>query len=296
MKRIIIIDACSANITFTGTADTFPAPARATMYGRLLQSAILLGEAARNVCIMGEAGRDALGYRLVARLEKAGVDVAGIDRYSDGASTPSTLIFPAENPDGSFSAIPYRSGLTENWDCIWPRVDATDVVVFGGYFSLQKRVRPRLCEFLAQAHERGALLVYLPGYNVQLEPVVTRVMPYILENLEMSDAVITSTSDLCNLFGTDNPRGCYDSKISFYAPLMINTDSARATLTLMQGGRTIERVMGVADGSLVPSALQPALFVDALQRNGVKPTDCASLPVATLEAIADATAQAEFPI
>ena len=296
MKRIIIIDACSANIIFSAPANTFPAPANATLHGRLLQSAVLLAEAARNVYVMGEAGRDALGSRLVARLQRAGADVSGIDRYSDGASTPSTLIFPSEEPDSAApEAIPYRCSLTEDWDCCQPRVDSSDIIVFGGYFSLQARVRPRLCEFLAEARNRGALLVYLPGYNLQLEPVVTRVMPYILENLELAHAVITTTDDLRNLFGTADPRACFDSKISFYAPLMVNADPAVGTLTLMQGARTITRTITDTPAHSLPSALQPALFVDALLGNDVSAATCGALPLPTLDAIATATAQPSLP-
>lgn len=295
MKRIVIIDAFSANIIFTGQADEFPAPACASVAGRLLQSAILLAEAGRAVVTMGEAGRDELGNRLVSRVASTGADIVGVDRYADGASTPSNLIFPSSIPGAPVSVIPYRCTLTEDWDCVWPRIDSSDIVMFGGYFALQRRVRQRLCEFLTMARDRGALLVYLPGYNMQLEPVVTRVMPYILENLEMAHVAITSSTDLRNLFGTPDPRSCYNDRLSFYTPLMANVDDATFTVTLLQGPRSISRTMVAREAGPLQSAIPPALFVDALLANNVTAQACGFLPLPTLEAITDATAQASLP-
>lgn len=290
MKRIIIIDCCAANIIFPDTAQSLPAGTQAIVSGRLIPSAIMLGNAGRQVTVMGEAGRDPLGNLIVNRLEQSGVDIACIDRYSDGSATPCTLVFGHSDGDKPDS-IPYFLPLDEQWDSGWPQIDSSDIVMFGGYFALQQRVRHRLLEFLTTARQRGALIVYLPGFNPRLAPNITRVMPALLENLELAHAVIAATPDLQHIFGNTDPRRCFDDRISFYAPLMANVDPDAQLLTLMHGPQTIERDLPAcptADG-ILPSALQPALFVDALQQldTGAKTIDALTLP--TLEAIANIT-------
>ncbi|MCM1349302.1 MAG: carbohydrate kinase family protein [Firmicutes bacterium] len=290
MKRIIIIDCCAANIVFPTGQDEFPVPTNALMSGRLVPAAMLLGMAGRQVTVMGEAGRDPLGDMLVEKIERANVDISCIDRYSDGSATPCTLVFAGTQ--GHPESVVYHLPMSEQWDSKWPMIDAQDVVLFGGYFALQQRVRGRLTEFLTMARDRGALLVYLPGFNPRLEPAITRVMPYVLENLEMAHAVITATPDLKHVFGTDDPRGCYDNKVCFYSSLMVNIAPTDRLLSLMQGPNTIERqlpAVSTVDGVL-PSALQPAMFIDALQQLGISAQNVDRLSLPTLNTLADLTA------
>lgn len=289
MSRIIIIDGCSANIIFQAGAAGLPQQTTAVAGGRLAGAAILLGEAGREVFMMGEAGRDPLGNLLVERLEQGGVDTSCIDRYSDGASTPSVLIFPSGNPEKPTQSIVYRSELAERWDSRWPRVDRGDIVVFGGYFSLQQRVRSGLVDFIDNARQRGALIVNLPGFNPAMAPAVTRIMPALLENLEMADAVMTATDDLNHLFPGMTPEECYRSKISFYTPLMVNIDplshSAQVFTNGFRTSRTLAETAGV--NGISAWSMPVALFIDALNRNGITPASIGSLPTVVTENIAD---------
>lgn len=292
MNRIIIIDGCSANIIFPATERGLPTVTRTAVGGRLIKAAILLAEAGRQVSVMGEAGRDPLGNMIVDCLNQAGIDTTCIDRYSNSIATPSTLIFQPADPARPVDSIVYADDVTEHWDSVWPRVDGGDIVVFGGFFALKQRVRTRLTEFITEAKQRGAVIVNLPGFNPTLSPAVTRVMPALLEDLEMSDAVITATTDLSHLFGDASARACYDKKISFYARLMINVNPATRTLKLMYGNTTLERPLkeDICAPAPMLSPKPLAQLVDAFQQLGITPAMVDHLSTATLDAIADIAA------
>ncbi len=297
MKRIIIIDGCAANILFPKSGSGLPLPTTAVEGGRLVKAAATLGETGRTAIMMGEAGRDRLGDLIVRRLEDAGVDVSCIDRYSDGASTPSVLIFPAEAGAEASASIVYRTEMDERWDSKWPRVDAGDIVLFGGFFALQARVRPRLVDFLTYARERGVLTVNLPGFNPALAPAVTRIMPALLEDFEMADAVFTATSDIAHLFPGMTPEECYAEKISFYSRLMVNVDTEQRQLTVMYKDQRVSRRLPEYPGMTPPlhPALPLALFADALAQTGVTPASMESLTAPVIETIADITSRNKMP-
>lgn len=149
MKRIIVIDCCAANILFNPSESLLPADTRTVVSGRLIPAAMLLASAGRDVTVMGEAGRDPLGDLVVACLDHASADTSCIDRYS-GVPTPCNLVFPGAEGIESVRASVYHITSTEQWDSKWPRIDSSDAVLFGGYFSLQPRVRGRLTEFFGQ--------------------------------------------------------------------------------------------------------------------------------------------------
>ncbi len=294
MKKIIIIDGCSANIVFPPEVSDLPAATCAEPGGRLLNAAIMLAGGGCDVTVMGEAGRDPLGDLIVKRLEDCGIDVSCIDRYSDGAATPSVLVFPGADGESGRSIV-YNMTMAESWDSKWPRTDAGDIVVFGGFFALQQRVRQRLQEFIANARSRGALIVNLPGFNPAMVPAVTRVMPALLEDLEIADAVVTATPDLKHIFGTDSPRSCYDSKISFYSRLMVNVDPA-GKLDLMYGPTTVTRAVTVGGTQAAhrQSETPLAMLVHAMQRLDINAKNISSLSQPTLEALADAAVMPGF--
>lgn len=292
MKRIIVIDGCSANIIFPSSVKELPVPSRTIAGGRLMKAAMLLGSTGHNVEMMGEAGRDPLGDILVGFLRQSGVNTDCVDRYSDGASTPSILVFPSEIPEAQPRSVVYRVEMAERWDSRWPRIDAGDIVLFGGYFALQPRVRPLLLDFLENARQRKALIVNMPGFNPALAPAVTRVMPSLLENLECSDVVMTASPDLLHIFGTDDASKCFHDKIGFYSPMMLNLEPVSGTITLMRRGDVITRQgrPDVTPHYPILSGMTLAAFIDALIQTDINAETLPSLPLSVLENIALLTA------
>ncbi|MCM1028874.1 MAG: carbohydrate kinase family protein [Pseudoflavonifractor sp.] len=234
MRRIILIGECALDIVFPSTQNNYPLSTLSNLNavpgGRMLNAAALLGTLHDNVSYVGEAARDRIGDMIISFLSANRVDVSSIDRYVDG-DTPSNLFFPVDDSHPTESIMIYRRYPDECFDVKWPDVSEDDVVVFGSYFAIDPRVRPRLKELLQYIVDRKAMIINVPGFLRQQEPRITRVMPEILENLEIADMVVTRTQDLKHIYGSRDPEDCYKKHIKFYCRSFINIDPGTQQMT-----------------------------------------------------------------
>lgn len=218
MKKIICIGECALDIVF-GTDGT---PLGSMPGGRLANAAALLAREGLPVVMAGEAAADAVGDTVVEFLATAGADTRCIDRFTEGR-TPVTVFMAGA--DGRVAATRYENYADDCFDIVWPRIDEGDIVLFGGYYAIDRRMRRRMLPLLQHAAERKALMVYLPGYMAQQEPRITRVMPAILENMELAHMVITRSADLQLIFGTRDAEACFRHHIDFYCRVLLNVDA-----------------------------------------------------------------------
>lgn len=155
-------------------------------------------------------------------LTEAGVNTAGIDRFTDG--TTPVIIRMGTRP------IRYENYGDECFDIVWPNITRGDIVVFGEFYALDGRMRARMVPLLDSAAERGAVMIYLPGFMPSQTPRITRVMPAILDNLERAHIVITDTEALTTIFDNPDGQACYEQHIRYSAPVMVHVDGATATI------------------------------------------------------------------
>lgn len=231
MKKIICIGECSLNIVLGPSGEPFGS----LPGGRVTNAAAILGGDDRfKVVMASEVSSDPVGDILAAYLTGHGVDITSLDRYTEGRTALN--VFTARDAECEPESLTrYESYPEEGFDIIWPRVDEGDIVLFGGYYAIDRRMRPRLLRFLNNCVERKAVLVYLPGILPQQEPRITRVMPAILENLEMANVVMTRNNDLKLIFGVDNSETCYHDHIDFYCRSLINVDTVCRTISYYTG-------------------------------------------------------------
>lgn len=282
MRKVIIIGSCAADFIFQTDKPSLPATPTLTAGGRLLNAATILGRQQRNVTFVSEAARDTLGDILIDYISQSGVNTDSIDRYSDGGVTPARLYF--HNADDSQpKAIIYNKYPDTPFDTIWPRIDPDDIVVFGSYFAIAPRSRAQVTDIVTNAIQRKATIVYLPGFPLQLTPGITRVMPAILENLELAHIVITRTDDLRTIFGTDDPQRCFNDKIYFYSPLMINTDSHQGNVSVINTHGSCSKPLP-ADTS---DAMHLAAIINALLDLNITTDQLSSLSDDTCRRISD---------
>lgn len=216
MKKIICIGECALDIIFSG-----PHPVGSMPGGRIVNAAAMLARQGLPVYLASELSADPVGDIIADFLAQAGVDCTSVDRFTEGR-TPVIIYSVAGS--GIVSATRYESYPEECFDIIWPRIDPGDIVIFGGFYAIDSRMRPRMSQLLAHASERKAVIVYLPGFLPQQEPRITRVMPAILENLEYAHAVIVRDNDLSTIFGVSAGDSCYHDHINFYCRSLINID------------------------------------------------------------------------
>ncbi len=230
MKKIICIGECSLNVVLA----TDGRPMGSMPGGRVVNAASILGRDKFNVVMASEASSDPVGDILAAYLSGSGVDISSLDRFTEGR-TPLNVFTMAEGDMAPSALTRYEDYPEDCFDIVWPRVDEGDIVLFGGYYAIDRRMRQRLVRFLEHAVERKAVLVYLPGFLPQQEPRITRVMPAILENLEMAHVVVARNVDLSLIFGVDNTDTCYHNHIDFYCRSLISVDVSCGSISYYAG-------------------------------------------------------------
>ena len=227
MKRIICIGECALYVVFDGQK-----PVGAMPGGRIAAAASLMAHDGLPVVMASEASSDPVGDMVVKSLTDAGVDVSSLDRFTEGR-TPMVIF--TQDEDGTPHVTRYEDYSDEAFDIVWPRVDEDSVVVYGGYYSLDSRMRTRMVPFLNHCAEMGAVMVYMPGFMSVQESRITRVMPAILENLELADIVVARNADLANIFGVTAEEKAYNDHIDFYCRSMISVDPANRYLSYYSG-------------------------------------------------------------
>lgn len=249
MSKVIFIGECALQVTFTDATPHIPAQATFDVHGTLPGAACLCaGKHSLATSMVGETARDFLGDMLVERMEACGVETRSIDRFTEGGAT--TVVFSAP---GSEEVIHSRVP-DQDFDTVWPRVDPGDIVVFGGFFAIRERSRRAVLDIINHAADRKATVIYVPGFPASLAPRITKVMPAILENLELAQLVITTTGDLRRIFGTESPESAFRENICFHTPAAINIDTATGRLSLMAGNYA-EHTDIHEDGRSVPQVL-----------------------------------------
>lgn len=194
-------------------------PVTAFVGGRVSNAAASLGDLSLPVSMVSECCTDKVGDWVVDFFEQHHVDTKSIDRYTDG-STPFAAIFKHE--DAPDEIVNYGEYPANRFSVIWPRIDEDDIVLFGSYYAIDTPQRERLFDLLSYAAERKAIVIYLPGFQHGTQFNLTKVMPNILENFEVSNIVIDHDKDIDNMFPNQDSDKVYNNHIKFYGPTYIH--------------------------------------------------------------------------
>ena len=217
MKKIIAIGESILDTVYYNNR-----PERSFVGGRVSNAAAILGELGLPVSMVSECCTDKVGDWVVNFFNGHNVDTKSIDRYTDG-STPLAAIFRQD--DAPDSIVNYGVYPDNRFNVIWPRIDEDDIVLFGSYYAIDEPQRERLFDLLTYARDRKAILIYLPGFQHGTQFNLTKVMPNILENFEVSTFVIDHDKDINNMFPNHDSDKVYNNHIKFYGPTYIHINS-----------------------------------------------------------------------
>lgn len=289
MQKVIIIGQSALNFTFPAEAQ-LPCNPIATPAGPLLNAAPLIAAAGLDVSFVSEAARDFLGNIILNFLKSRNVDTTCIDLFADGGAT--AVNFCSEN--NNEATVPIRK-YPENqpFNSGWPRIDSDDLVIFGGFFALNNRSRPQVVEIINYARQRGALIIYLPGFNQEIEPRITRIMPALLDNLELSDIVLTSSANLSYLFNNADPDDCFKRNIKFYCNTLLSTNADNSSIIALHGEDKITVPYSPDKSSPLTPLLANVLtsLVEFLHKNNFNTASLQALPSQKLEQMAQESAK-----
>lgn len=205
-------------------------PWRALPGGILLNSAAALGNRKYDATFVSEAATDHVGDIIVDFLTVHGVATHSIDRFTEG-HTSSVLTFTSDHGDVRH-CVRYKQYPQQSFGVVWPRIDPDDIVIFGEPYSIDERVRARLFDIVKYASERRAIVIYVPAIDNSRVTRITRVMPAILENLEISDIVVTDRKSLATIFNKDDDKAAYNDHISFYSFNHVNIDFETSSINM----------------------------------------------------------------
>jgi fructokinase len=203
--------------------------------GRVSNAAASLGELGLPVSMVSECCTDKVGDWVVDFFKSHNVDTNSVDRYTDG-STPLAAIFKQD--DAPDDIVNYGVYPGNRFNVIWPRIDENDIVLFGSYYAIDEPQRERLFDLLSYASDRKAILIYLPGFQHGTQFNLTKVMPNILENFEVSTFVIDHDKDINNMFPDQDSDKVYNNHIKFYGPTYIHINPGE-NAAIYQGGEKL---------------------------------------------------------
>lgn len=217
MRKIITIGESVLDTLFLD--DT---PQNTFVGGRIANAAASIGITGIPVSMVSECCADHVGDMVVNFLSEHKVDTNSVDRFTDGA-TEVSLIF---KNDGQISQVNYGKYPADRFDVVWPRIDEDDIVLFGSFYSIDGALRDRVYEMISYAAERKAILIYLPGFQHGINCRITKVMPAILENLDIADVVIANNQDINDIFPGEGAEKAFHNHLEFYCGnfLHINED------------------------------------------------------------------------
>ena len=273
MRKIISIGESCLEVLFRGEV-----PVKSYPGGELLNASACMGSDGVTVDYVSEVARDRVGDIVSGFLESHGVNVRSIDRYTEG-TTPVNLLFMHD--DGSVDTVRYGRYPDSSFDVVWPRIDPDDIVIFGGYYSLDPRVRTRLFDIVKYAAERKAVIVYMPGFERDRAPRITRVMPSILENFEVASLVVTFDGDMPAIFNEDD-AAAYRNHISFYCNNCINIDSKAGAIRFYNRQLTQSVESAPAANSLEWRAAALAGVIEGLIDGNVMTADMDAIDYETM--------------
>ncbi|MBR5119118.1 MAG: hypothetical protein IK100_10795 [Muribaculaceae bacterium] len=203
-------------------------PVSSFVGGRVSNAAAALGDLGLPVSMVSECCTDKVGDWVVDFFEKHHVDTKSIDRYTDG-STPFAAIFKEDGEQDKI--VNYGEYPANRFSVIWPRIDEDDILLFGSYYAIDLPQRDKLYDLLSYAAERKAIVIYLPGFQHGTPFNLTKVMPSILENFEVSNIVIDHANDINTMFPDQDSDKVYNNHIKFYGPTYIHiTPGTSATI------------------------------------------------------------------
>ena len=248
-------------------------PIKSFVGGRIACAAASLGSLHLPCLMLSECTTDAVGDIIMNYLSRHGVDIRSVDRYPDGA-TPFSAIFPSGSGK---QIVNYGSYPKTRFDIVWPRIDEDDIILFGSLYAIDLPQRKRLYELLKYAAERRAILIYLPGFQHGIGYRLTKVMPHLLENLELSDVVIAHDQDIHDIYPSETGEEAYHNHIEFYCRNYVHLTRSLG-LHMYANGISLPAEHPATDNLLGWQAGLTAGIIAELMERGITRAQLAELP------------------
>ena len=212
-------------------------PVEAFVGGRIPNAAMSLARMGHPTWVVSECCTDHVGDFLVSQLEKAGVHTECIDRFTDGATALSAIFEQADGKVHRINYFDYRETDTR-FNVVWPRINPDDIVLIGSLYCVDTPQRQRVLALIKHAQEMGAVIINLPGFQHGVRVMMAKLMPALIENMEMSSLVIAKDQDAALLFPDDPANRMFADHVQFYCPSMLQVSDDFSQIQAFAAGES----------------------------------------------------------
>ena len=175
-------------------------PMEALCGGSSLNASITLGRLGAPVSLVSQCSSDVVGEMICKFLTSNKVSDKYVTRVADLPSNLA-LAFLDNNNDARYSFYKNHKGDSVNYPT---DVNRGDIILLGSSFAIRREIRKPLVEFLNNAREKGALIIYDPNIRCPDASLSSDVMSMICENMSLSHLVKGSNED----FQTISQKNC----------------------------------------------------------------------------------------
>lgn len=223
MRKIIGIGETILDIIFRKDSNGLWQPQKSVAGGSTFNSMITLGRLGMEAALITELCNDTVGEDIMEFMTQNGVSTRHIDVYSkDEYSTSISLAFMDENNNANYQFY-HKLPADNRLNVVLPLINEDDIIIFGSYFSLNPLLHDSIIELLKYAKERKAIVYYDPNFRKNHKDQAIKLMPSVIDNLELADIVRGSDEDFETLYNLTDPAKVYTDKIQFYCPNFIYT-------------------------------------------------------------------------
>lgn len=166
--------------------------------GAMLNLAVSLGRCGLNVSLITELGDDKVANEITLFLKENHVNSKHINKYNQQL-TSLAIAFLDEQKKPTYSF--YKSYPDKRNLSLPDKLEKNDILVFGSLYSLDKKIRTQLKQFIQLAKESGAFIVYDPNIRNAHHLEDKETMLSLKENLAFADIIKGSDEDFENIFG-----------------------------------------------------------------------------------------------
>ncbi len=197
-------------------------PQTAKPGGSMLNTVVSLGRMSLPVSFISEYGNDNVGDLIADFLVDNGVDLSFVHRYEEG-ETALALAFLDEKNDAHYTF--YKSYPKNRLNITFPRLTGDDIVLCGSFYALSSEIREKYLNFITQASNAGAIVLYDPNFRRSHLSEIESLRPLIIENMKLASIVRGSDEDFRNIFGTKDPMSTRD-RVNEYCSNIVYTANA----------------------------------------------------------------------
>lgn len=215
MRKIIGIGETILDILFKGNQ-----PIKAIPGGSTFNAMVSLGRLNLPATFISEIGDDKVGGVIKSFMTENNLSTEFLDVNYD-SKTAVALAFLDENNDAQYEF--YKDYPNQKIDSFFPKVEADDIVLFGSYYAVSPKLRPKMLDFLQMARDKNALIYYDVNFRQSHADEAVRLAPSLIENFEFADIIRGSLDDFRHLYKTEDIEKIYKDKIRFYSPYFICT-------------------------------------------------------------------------